>query len=396
MIQDKDKSGATNTLNGLSTEGLTIMASMDKKEASCAQPWPEVDPGRIYDRPGYRLMGYVDGFIQAGEVPVPRVRTVLTREDRVATGLVRCGINRYRYTVVPGLYAVGNPDVSSEVLVTANFKLTFDHLRKELSGINAWILVLDTRGINVWCAAGKGTFATRELVSRIQAVGLDKVVDHRRLIVPQLGATGVSAGEVKSLSGFRVVYGPIRAHDIRAFLNNKQKADPAMREVTFNLYERLILTPVEFQMALKPALITAVVLFVLSGLGPGYFSLSHAWPRWLTTLAALGLGIVAGAVVTPVLLPFIPVREFALKGTIAGTIAALALLAFLPGATVSVAAGLSVFLFVVTVSSFLAMNFTGATPFTAPSGVEKEMKRYIPFQLAALLVSTGTWIYSAF
>jgi len=42
------------------------------------------------------------------------------------------------------------------------------------------------------------------------------------------------------------------------------------------------------------------------------------------------------------------------------------------------------------------MNFTGATPFTSPSGVEKEMKRFIPVQLIALVISTGLWIYSAF
>jgi len=57
---------------------------------------------------------------------------------------------------------------------------------------------------------------------------------------------------------------------------------------------------------------------------------------------------------------------------------------------------LALFLFSVAISSFLAMNFTGTTPFTSPSGVEKEMKRYIPAQLGALVISSGLWIYSAF
>ena len=50
-----------------------------------------------------------------------------------------------RYSVAPGLYAVGAPDRESDVLVTANYKLSFDTLRRELKGFNAWVLVLDTK-----------------------------------------------------------------------------------------------------------------------------------------------------------------------------------------------------------------------------------------------------------
>ena len=76
------------------------------------------------------------------------------------------------YTVNPGLCRVGNPDDASPALVTANYKMSFDRLRKELSGLDAWIMVLDTKGINVWCAAGKGTFGTEEAVRKIGEVGL--------------------------------------------------------------------------------------------------------------------------------------------------------------------------------------------------------------------------------
>lgn len=76
---------------------------------------------------------------------------------------------------------------------------------------------------------------------------------HNRVIVPQLGATGVSARHVKKQSDFRVVYGPVRAEDIPAFLNSGRKADRLMRQITFSLFERFVLTPVEFRMALKHA-----------------------------------------------------------------------------------------------------------------------------------------------
>ena len=83
------------------------------------------------------------------------------------------------YKISPGLYAVGNPDHTSPVLVSANYKLTFDKMRKELSELDCWLLILDTKGINVWCAAGKGTFGTNELVRRISKTRLSKIVSHK-------------------------------------------------------------------------------------------------------------------------------------------------------------------------------------------------------------------------
>lgn len=378
----------------LSSSGVQIMPSMEALTSACSTEMP--NPMADYEKPGFKLCSYVDKFIQTDAGPVPIIKSALEKKDLFSTFYVRCGISRHQYSVSPGLYGIGNPDKHSEVLVTANFKLTFDHLRQELPGINAWILVLDTNGINVWCAAGKGTFSTRELVNRIKDAFLEKIVDHKRVIVPQLGATGVSAREVKKLSGFRVVYGPVRAKDIPAFLKNNKKADKKMRQVTFTLYERFILTPVEVQITLKPALITALVLFILSGFGPGIFSLSGAVERGVVCVAALLTGIVSGAFITPVLLPFIPSRQFALKGIITGSVLALLFMILTAPAVNGTAGFPALFLFSVTVSSYLAMNFTGATPFTSPSGVEKEMKRYIPAQLVSLIIASGLWIFSAF
>ncbi len=378
----------------ISTSGVNLMSSMDEITSSCSTE--PSNPMTDYEKPGYKLYSYVEKFIKTDAGLIPIIKPKLGKDDLFSSFYVRCGINRYKYTVAPGLYAIGKPDKNCEVLVTANFKLTFDHLRKELTNISAWILVLDTKGINVWCAAGKGTFSTRELVKRIKGCSLEKIVDHKRIIVPQLGATGISARNVKKQSGFRVIYGPIRANDIPGFLENDKKADKKMRQVTFNLYERFILTPVEVQIVLKPALITALILFIISGFGPGIFSFSMAWERGVVSFLALTAGIFSGAFVTPVLLPFIPSKEFALKGIITGSIFAILLMVIMSSAISGLAGFLALFLFSVTISSFLAMNFTGTTPFTSPSGVEKEMKRYIPVQLVCLVISSGLWIYSAF
>ncbi len=392
-LPDQDSGSPEKPSLKMSTPGISIMSSMDET-ASCGVG--NVNPMASHERPGYKLCSYVDDFIQTETGPVPKINARWGKDDYFQTFYVRCGINRYSYTVAPGLYGIGNPDKNSEVLVTANFKLTFDHLRKHLTEINAWILVLDTRGINVWCAAGEGTFSTNELVKRIKQASLEKIVDHKRVIVPQLGATGVAARQVKKESGFRVVYGPVRAKDIPLFLENKRKADKKMRAVTFTFYERLILTPVELQIVLKPALIIAAVLFVLSGFGPGIFSFSNAWSRGMLSLLALVTGMISGAVITPALLPFIPFRQFAAKGIIAGSVLGLISIFALSASIDGISAYIALFLFTVSISSFLAMNFTGTTPYTSPSGVEKEMKRFIPAQLIAIVISTVLWIYSAF
>ena len=70
--------------------------------------------------------------------------------------------------------------------------MSVDYLRNAVRNINVWIMVLDTKGVNVWCAAGKGTFGTDEIIKRINKCSLVKIVSHRKIIVPQLGAPGIN------------------------------------------------------------------------------------------------------------------------------------------------------------------------------------------------------------
>ena len=208
------------------------------------------DPAGVHERAGYKICSFVDGFIDTEAGPVALVATRLNWGDRAGGVMVRWGLLREDYRISPGLYGVGNPGQESPVLVTANYKLTFDALRCELAGQDVWILALDTRGVNVWCASAHKTFGTGELVQRIETSSLGKVVSHRQLIVPQLGASGVNGQAVKVASGFEVIWGPIRAGDIPLFMANANKADPAMRKLTFTLGERLVLAPVELAMAI--------------------------------------------------------------------------------------------------------------------------------------------------
>ena len=221
----------------------------------------------------------MDGQVETPAGPVPRVHSRIGSRDLLGRWKVRWGIGRDRYRVAPGLYALGAPDGNAPVLVTANYKLTFDIVRRDAAGLDAWILVLDTQGINVWCAAGEGTFGTGEVIRRVTEARLAEVVNHRHLILPQLGAPGVAAHEIRKGCGFSVAYGPVRARDIRPFLAAGGKASPAMRRVDFPVMDRLALTPVEITGLLRPAGWAAAGLFLLAGVGPGIFSPGAAWER---------------------------------------------------------------------------------------------------------------------
>jgi hypothetical protein len=232
----------------------------------------------------------------------------------------------------------------------------------------AYILVLDTRGVNVWCAAGKGTFGTDELVQRITEVQLAEIVSHRRLILPQLGAPGVAAHEVQKRSGFRVVYGPVRADDLPAYLE-PGAATPEMRRISFGLWDRLILVPVELRLLALPLLIAAGLLLLLGG--------------WIAALAAV-VAMLAGTALFPLLMPWLPTRDFSSKGFILGGAVALPFAAAALGTAsmeplwLRAGFALGALLAIPAITAFLSLNFTGSTTFASKSGVEREIMRYAP------------------
>lgn len=315
--------------------------------------------------------------------------TSLNIMDILGAWKTRWGIGRMTYSINPGLYSVGCPAQYSPVLVTSNYKMTVDKVRKNLSGRNLWVLVLDTKGINVWCAAGKGTFGTDELVARIDKTGLKNKVSHRELILPQLSATGVSAHEVKKRSGFKVEYGPVRAENIPYFLDNGKRLKPFMREVSFPILDRLVLTPVEIVIAMDLMLKVFGTMAVLSALGILPFERAD----YLGLLGA----VITGAFLSPLLLPWIPGRAFSFKGMLTGLIWAVSYILFLYSKGYAGSLQLFSYLLILpSLSAFFSMNFTGSSTYTSLSGVEKEMKTALPIILAALAAGILTRIISLF
>jgi hypothetical protein len=343
---------------------------------------------------------FVTGAIQTSTGLVPWIPSSLRWADQWGTIKARWGVGRMQYTVDPGLYGLGNPDDKSPVLVTANYKMSFDQLRAALPGRNAWIMVLNTEGINVWCAAGKGTFGTEELARRIALNKLTEVVSHRELILPQLSGPGIAAHEVKKITGFKVIYGPIRSIDLPSFLDAGLKATPRMRQKTFPVQERAALIPMELVSTMKWAVFILPLFFFLGGLGGNPSGFWHnALDHGLFAVLALLTAMMAGTILTPLLLPWLPGRAFSLKGAAIGLVSILLLTIFWTGHQGKWPNSFEIlawFFLVPGAAAFLAMNFTGASTYTSLSGVRKEMKWAVPLQIVAGVVGLGLWAGAMF
>jgi NAD-dependent dihydropyrimidine dehydrogenase PreA subunit len=177
----------------------------------------------------------------------------------------------------PRLIRIGNPGRQAPVLLTCNFQLTVRRVRRALRGQNAYLLVASTKGINVWCSAAGGIFTSHEVISILRTTGIAEMVDHRRLILPQLAATGVERKLVEERTGWHVVFGPVDVRDLPAYLAAGRKTE-AMRQVEFPLHRRL-------EMAVSWAFPISVVGGVVLAIG---------WRHLLLPFVALVWGLSAG------------------------------------------------------------------------------------------------------
>ena len=298
----------------------------------------------------------------------------------------RLGIRRNRYRMQPDLYSIGKPDSNSPVFVTANYKLSVDHLRRAAKSLNAWILVLDTKGVNVWCAAGKGTFGTEELINRITKTNLSGIVKHKRLILPQLGAPGVVPLEVKRQTDFNVNYGPVEAGDLPVYIENGYRATEEMRKKKFPLMERLAVSLTHFSQGLIPAMGIALLFLILD-----LIFMKKSGPDLRTSLfinSAISLtAMFFGTLLAGALLPVLPGRAFSLKGLSVGFLFSILsfsyLFRFFPTHSLIYSSGKILLLLVWIV--FQVLNLTGSSTYTSLSGVQKEMAVSIPLLVAGTI-----------
>jgi NAD-dependent dihydropyrimidine dehydrogenase PreA subunit len=249
-----------------------------------------------------------------------------------------------------GLRAVGDPGPGSPVLVTGNYALTVRRLRRALAGVDAWVVVAPSGGINVWCAASGGILTTHQVVTALKTSGVEARVHHRRAILPQLAATGVSGRELSRRSGWKARFGPVYAADIPRYLAAGAKKTEEMRRVGFGPAERL-------EMAASWGLPSALIL----GLGMALFR-----PAWGLPLAALAAGL---ALAVFLIYDRIPGPRRALLAGAALLVSSLAAWLFGGGAGALVAAPVASLALV----GLLTYDYSGSTPVEGGSHFESRL-----------------------
>lgn len=315
------------------------------------------------------------------------VDSKITLKDLLGRWYARLGIGRMKYKVKPGLYSIGNPDENSHIFVSCNYKMSFDILRKALENINAYILVLDTRGINVWCAAAKGTFGTQELLNKIDSTRLKDISKNRTLIVPELGAVGISAHLIKQNSGFSVKYGPVLASDIKEYIDLNFTKTKKMSQVNFDLKDRLAIIPIEVMHFIPYIIPLLIISFLLTvPFVQGYYS------RFISyTVSFLGAAFM-GLIVFPIMLPLLPFKSFSLKGLVLGIVwASLSIYIF----KLDIITASGIFCISCAITSFLSMQYTGASTYTNLSGTTLEVKISLPIIISSLVMGILALVYNA-
>lgn len=187
---------------------------------------------------------------------------------------------------------LGNPDRNSPVFLTCNFQLTVERIKRALKGLDCYLIIANSHGINVWCAATGGHFTHHEVISALKTSGIEDLVDHRKVVLPQLAAPGVEAKLVHQNAGWNVIWGPVYAKDIPAFIENNLKKTTDMRTVKFPVGQRIefaiawafpisIISGFIISLFWREAILP--LIFLIWSLSFLIFLLFPLYSRWLTT-----------------------------------------------------------------------------------------------------------------
>lgn len=197
-----------------------------------------------------------------------------------------------------------------------------------------------------------------------------------------MGSPGIAAYLVKEVTGFKVHYGPIRAVDLKSFIDSDYEASPKMRQVRFNMLDRLKVIPVEVVQGFKYTVLLSMVFLLLAGFNSAGYSVAQIFSSGFVAVICIVIAFISGTILTPLLLPSIPGRAFSLKDfNIIIPIFVLIFYASTPFQDLHVVEKIACFLLMTSISSFFAMNFTDASTYTSLSGVKKEMRFAVPLQI---------------
>ena len=122
--------------------------------------------------------------------------------------------------VEPRIYEIGKVNQDSPVIVTTNFSITYFTVAGEIeaSKVPAYVICCDAEGMSVLTAWAAEKFTAERIAGVLKNSGIEKMVDHRSVIIP--GYVSVLSGKLEDASGWKVVVGPREASGIPSFLRS--------------------------------------------------------------------------------------------------------------------------------------------------------------------------------
>lgn len=293
--------------------------------------------------------------------------------------------------IEPGIYQSGNPDKKSPIIVTANYDFTYIKVMRDLKGVDAWVLCLDSNGINVWCAARGPNFGNSQLLEAVKATNLQHYTEKRTLILPQLSAGGISVPNLPKNSEefpFKVLFGPVWSKQLPEFMEKRPARKPdSMKLAKFTLFHRIraFTTHTTFlfrKIFLIPFLGLIIALLCLSII-PGLNFINRI--RWI---AELCLVIISTNFLITLLFPLSNfTRKFISKGVFFGAINVMLLIGFNwfhHGSIMYIIWNLAFYFWI---AFFSTMSLSGYSMATSPSEIQTEYPIFTKINSTLLITS---------
>lgn len=284
--------------------------------------------------------------------------------------------------IEPGLYTSGKPTPASPVIVTANYYYTVFCVLRDLRGVDAWVLCVDSRGINVWCAARGPDFGNAQLVEAVNASGLIQVVSHFKLILPQLSAGGVALPALPPDFKFRVFYGPVWSRDLPEYLREQIVRKPErMRVAHFTLAKRFQAGITHGTFLLRKFLFWPSILLLALFIG-------FQWWTGVSILAWAWIAVASTALLIALLFPIANrLRSFTRKcllfGTVGAVLCGIALL-FVQGFTPMFPGSVALQFWL---GFFATMSFSGYTMESSPRAIQGEYPAFMKWTWRVLAIA---------
>ena len=293
--------------------------------------------------------------------------------------------------IEPGIYQSGSPTRQSPIIVTTNYEYTYFKVMNDLKGIDAWVLCVDSNGINVWCAARGGNFGNTQLIEAVRATGIQHLVDHRLLILPQLAAGGIAIPQLPQTFLFKIRYGPIWSKYLKSYLKTMPSRKPEdMRVAKFNFKKRLEagVTHATFllrKFVLIPAILLTLALVILFIIN--LFFLQPIYLQLLETVGWIFLSILITNMVIALIFPLVDfTRSFIKKGFYLGAVSSLVSMVLFWVFFQSLMLSIANLIYSFWIGYFSTMSFSGYTMASSPREIKAEYPKFTKINKLLIIV----------